>query len=148
MYAVGGYGSASEHTVKLFSKVLHEHGNYAPKGWREITEKEFSQSLFFTYTPVAIEYRQLTCDYDGNKLNEKYMLAVKMFMMHDGTGVAISADYWEGKLRFFAFGCQHEYREYGREYATEHKLPYEGGRCMHNYHCKKCSDVMIHDSSD
>ena len=33
--------------------------NKEPDGWREITEGEFAQSMFFTYHPVSHEYRQI-----------------------------------------------------------------------------------------
>jgi len=77
--------------------------NEIPAGWREINEGQFAQSMFFTYTPVAHEYRQIFPP------GEPHVLDIKMFHMHDGTGFAMYSDYWGKKVRYFAFGCEHEW---------------------------------------
>lgn len=147
MYAVGGYGSADETLVKKFESVLGgDRYNHAPKDWREVSEKEFAQSKFFSYTPSAIEFRQIMYDFDGNKIED--MLSVHLYLFHDGTGVAMAGDYWKGKVRYFKFGCEHDYKEYSAKYAIDHNLPYESGRCMHNTICEKCGNVWCYDSSD
>lgn len=134
-----------------FQHVLSQHYNYAPKHFREISEKEFVQNtLFNTYTPIATVYQQLHSNYNGTPLTIRKdgVLTVRLFLYHDGTGVGISCDYWEGKLRFFRFGCTHKYIDYDKEYAERHNLPYISGRCMHNTVCTECGNVWQYDSSD
>jgi hypothetical protein len=117
---------------ELESLIEHEKAfggfNDAPKGWNEIPEKDFAQSMFFSYTPSQIEYRQIQID--------DKMISAQMFFFHDKTGVALSADYWKGKLTYFAFGCQHDYVEK------------EVGNCQHYRKCSKCDFSEILDSSD
>lgn len=149
MRSVGGYASASADLVKQFDEVLGgDRYNHAPKDWREITEKEFSQSQFFGNTPVALEFRQLNYDYDNNRLKNDNMLSVQLYLYEDGTGIGLARDYWKGKARYFKFGCQHDYQEYGPAFAKEHNLPYYAGNCLHNTQCTKCHRVWCYDSSD
>jgi hypothetical protein len=111
--------------------------NKEPDGWREITEGEFAQSMFFTYHPVSHEYRQII---QGNEP----VISAKMFNMHDGTGVAMSSDYWDKKVRYYAYGCQHEW---GGKLTDEEKNV-KLFRCDHVYKCKKCGFFQVVDSSD
>jgi len=120
--------------------------NEAPEGWEEITEKEFVQSDFFIYTWEAFEFKQLDKLADGTHL-EGPILPVKLFWMNDGTGYGISSDYWKGKIRFFRFGCRHDYRGMGVEECRERGISHFG-RCYHVSECRKCGYVHAVDSSD
>ncbi len=95
-----------------------------PHGWAEITPAEFAQSNFFRYTPLATGWSR-TLEGDAN-----------LFFMHDDNGFAIIGDYHEKTVRFFKFGCKHDF-------AGE-----EVGRCLTKYTCKTCGFVQTVDSSD
>lgn len=100
------------------------------EGWREITEAEFVRSGFFTYCFDAMQFKAVT-------LNPKHgQWSTRAFLFSDGTGVALVQEYWEGKLRYFAFGCQHD------------MLIENIGRCLHRHTCRKCGVVQEIDSSD
>lgn len=116
--------------------------NTAPVGFAEITQKEFAQSNFFRYGPEAIEHRQLL-----NVPGEKTMLAVWMYYYHDGTGLALAEDFWAGTIRYFRFGCDHDYRELSPE-ATRQRGLSHFGHCWHTYECQTCGHIEAHDSSD
>lgn len=116
------------------------HYNKAPAGWREITEGEFAQSSFFTYGFTGIEHRQIL-NWPEPKAP---MLSAQMYHMHDGTGFAMVNDYWGKKLRYFAFGCVHEW---GGE-LTEAEKAVQVFNCTTKYKCKKCGYFQQVDSSD
>lgn len=132
---------------------LQEHeerfGSYndLPPNWREITEAEFVKGKFFSQSPEKTEFRQLTkADIKSEK--DTPLVNAHLYFFHDGTGVALMDDHWAGKLRYFAFGCDHKYREvHGKELQ---ELGFQGGlfACEHAYYCDKCSDKMVVDSSD
>lgn len=116
-----------------------QHGtfNQYPPGWRELTAAEFAQSSFFTYQTEMVEYRQMHGQgaYQSAHLN----------WMNDNTGFAIVNDFWEGTIKFFRFGCEHEYgdpkpeleRRQIRMFSTNHAT-----------YCIKCKHLAITDSSD
>lgn len=120
--------------------------NDNPPGWRQITEKEFVQGHFFRSSPAKVEFRQLR---DPGVKSERgtALRDARLFFFHDGTGVAMMEDFWAGKIHYFAFGCDHKYREvYGEEAANLGLRP--TGRCDHALHCDKCGHGMVVDSSD
>lgn len=144
----------------LLKKLNCEHPNAFPSGWRELTPLEFARSQFGSYTPEFEEYRQMIpgddekreayLTYNTNRKTwERQMMAVRLYYFADSTGVAILTSYWntEKPLRFFAFGCAHDYREMGQDECAKRNL-YHAGRCYHVYECKKCNDIMSQDSSD
>ena len=115
-----------------------QYGGYndAPPGWREIDEAAFVKGHFFTYNPEKLEYRQL-------RQGDRPMLSVRLYFFHDGTGVGMSGD--GGELRFFAFGCQHKYRELSVKEAREHGFQMHA--FDHAYTCEKCGHTHVVDSS-
>ena len=115
--------------------------NEVPANWREVPEKEFAQSIAFTYPPERSEFRQIA------PTGEPYTLSVRLNFMHDGTGWAMASDYWEGKVRFFRFGCAHEWRGVGQDECRERGI-FHGGNCYNVSQCKKCGYVSGVDSSD
>ena len=124
--------------------------NDAPVGMREITQKDFAQSMFFTYTPQAIETRQVHSDKFFARVqgsNRKCILSLTIFWMHDGTGVCMSNDFWRGKIRYFFCGCDHDYQELSWQECQERGIRHEG-RCWHVTECKTCKNISAHDSSD
>lgn len=119
-----------------------EYGGYndAPPNFKEITEKEFAQSHFFTYSPEATNTRQIT-DFEG----ETQMLPVTLFFFFDGSGVGMSSNY--KKVRYFKFDlCEHDYEELSYIKAKELGLMHHG-MCWHVLKCKKCGFVQSYDSS-
>lgn len=143
-------------TVKPWEAESAGKGNTAPVGWRKITEKEFAQSKFFSYSPDHMEYRQLTRTQDGGPVAHQttrygdthpVMVAAHMFWFYDGTGVALGNDWWGGTVQYYAFGCQHEYTELGAKECRERGITH-WGRCWHVYECSKCGHIDAHDSSD
>jgi DNA-directed RNA polymerase subunit RPC12/RpoP len=134
--------------TELQESMDHEKANGGfndmPAQFREITEKEFAQSMFFSYTPKKMEFRQITRFFNPEGFLLKNgkcmgMIEVRLFYFHDDTGVGISSDFWGGKILYFAFGCKHEYKE----------IPKKGlFRCQHYYKCEKCGHEMLTDSSD
>jgi hypothetical protein len=133
--------------------------NDAPPGWREVTEEGFAKSLFDTYDPAMIENRQFVLPEDEGHDGATYQ-SVKLFWYYDGTGVAIVTNFWGGQryrkddgwekgqhVRFFLFGCEHEYRELGADECRERGIRHEG-MCWHVSLCEKCGHVESRDSSD
>lgn len=103
------------------------HYNSMPLGWRELTMEEFAQSRFFVYSVIATEFRQFEFkDLRG----EKVMQSVRMFHTDVAEGFALVNDYWKGAVRFFRFGCEHEYRKMTNK--EVHKFG------VHDLICKHC----------
>lgn len=115
--------------------------NSAPVGWTEMTEAEFAKSMFFSYSPDYTEYRQILRLADGTPLDlPNGCLSVHMFWYWDKTGIAMHSDYWAGKVRYFRFGCAHEYVS-----IKTPPRPYSG---LHTDKCKKCGQEWTYDTSD
>jgi hypothetical protein len=115
------------------------HGafNDYPPGWRELTAAEFARSSFFTYQTTMVEYRQMH--------GEGTYRSAHLNWMHDNTGFAIVNDFWEGTIKYFMFGCEHEYGD------AQAEIEKRGIRLFshdHALYCVKCKYLSIHDSSD
>jgi len=122
--------------------------NDPPVGLREVTEKDFAQSMFFTYSPMGIESRQIFTDkFYEDERGRKVILSLTIFWMHDETGVCMSNNYWDGKIRYFLCGCDHDYQELSWQECKERGIRHEG-RCWHVTECKTCKNISAHDSSD
>ncbi len=115
---------------------------------KEITAEEFAQSGFFTWSITGVEFRQIdpTRFAEGNLLiPTKSYISVKIFYCNGPgeSGFAMSADYWEKRVRYFKFAkCYHEWEE----------IPGSsiGGPAFNHYHyckCKKCGANWEYDSS-
>jgi len=134
------------------TKALREHEktwggfNDTPPGWREITEEEFVRSNFFSYDPEKVEHRQLMHAGITDEKGTAPLHGARLYFFWDGTGVALMDDFWAGKIRFFAFGCKHKWREvygdevkklgFGRLYSHDHALV-----------CDECGRMKVVDSS-
>ena len=122
--------------------------NDFPPNWREIDEKTFSQSHFFMYTPKIVEYRQmLERDENGLMKMDKMCVSAHLYIFEDGVGFAMHSDYWAGKIRFYQFGCQHDYRPVSSDECRNRGI-YHGGKFFHVSECSKCGYIMAVDSSD
>jgi hypothetical protein len=119
------------------------HPNDLPVGWRKVSAEEFSRSVFFTYSPTHVEYRQM---YDKAQANTP-MLSAKLFHFWDGTGIAMSSDYWAKEVHYYKFGCDHKYNELSRKESERRGIGHHG-MCWHVYECSKCQHIMSTDSSD
>jgi len=123
-----------EHTEKFGGS------NDFPPGWRELSEKEFAKSMFFTYHARAYQFRQMRDPADPLSP----VVSATLFFMHDGTGYSMISDYWGGKLRFYTFGCDHKWGDASEE------LKKRGIRLHQHEHahfCTKCGYLSIVDSS-
>jgi len=124
--------------------------NTFPVGWREVTEKEYAQ-YGTTYIPEYIETRQMfrvkDDDVTGrdNFLTNKIMSAT-LFWFRDKTGWAIVPNFWEGSIRYFRFGCDHEYKELSMSESAKRGV-HHFGNCYHVRECKKCGHIYAYDSS-
>lgn len=120
--------------------------NKTPDNWREISEEEFVKGNFFLYAPQRTEFRQLTkagvkAESGGSLIN------AQLYFFHDETGVAMMDDHWAGKIRFFAFGCAHEWKEIPHVEARNHGLrPVDS--FDHAYRCEKCGATKMVNTSD
>jgi hypothetical protein len=130
--------------------------NLAPSGLKEISEKEYAQSMFFSYTPEFMSYKQILefpVDCDAStvskweaRIKKSGCLQMHLFHFHDGTGIGLSADFWAGKISYFRFGCKHSYRELSVEECLDRKI-FHGGACYHVSECSLCKYVNAVDSS-
>ena len=142
-YSIDGKDIDLNELEKQFGIV---HGNKPPVNFHEITEEEFAKSEFFHYTPIATGYSQVFLKPDGDLRNDKIM-PMRFFFMHDNTGFAMYANYWQGHLHYFAFGCDHEFRELSQDQCFARDITHFG-RCYHVYECLKCDYIDAVDSSD
>ena len=133
----------NDETKILEEKFGFSHFNQAPANFKEVDEEWLARhSTFRTYGFRYHWYQQIM-----NLPDEKYTLSIHCFGSEDGTGFAISTNYWAGKIRYFSFaGCEHEFRTPTREECAEHHdYP---GNCYHVYICDKCGYWYSVDSSD
>ena len=117
--------------------------NDPPVNLKEITEAEFAKSQFHSYSPTHIEFRQMILkdDLSAGKLTNGKMVQAKLFWFGDDTGVAISADYWKGKVRYFSFGCNHDVEQ--KTFSPGCTLPCK--KCNTNVH-QAWMDLIVEDS--
>jgi hypothetical protein len=115
--------------------------NDFPPNWHEISEAEFAKSSYFTYSPMLREFRQMKNRGDHNEP----MIGAHLHWMHDNTGFAIVNDFWACKIKFFAFGCKHEFSDPTEELKSRGLKLFA---CQHAMFCKKCNSLSIVDSSD
>jgi len=113
--------------------------NKCPDNFREITEAGFAKSWFFTYSPKTVEHRQFKFEGKTGSFH--------MFNFHTGVGFAISNDYWEGKIRYFQYGCDHNWVEISQKQAIEEGIAHMGYQ-FHVNKCTKCAEIWSYDSSD
>ena len=118
------------------------HFNDAPVGLREITEEDFAKGPFFHMCPTHTEYKQITRGRKG-----KCVLDLHIFWFQDKTGIAMSADFWKGKVTYWACGCDHKYKELSYDECKERKISHHG-MCWHVKECQICKHVTSYDSGD
>jgi len=128
--------------------------NDFPPFFREITEDEFARSIFFSYTPEALESRQM-CRPSGVFPDGRSVHAT-LYFYHDQTGVAIErvqgpfiklGVHSPWTVRYYAFGCNHKYTEMSAKDARAAGHTHFG-RCWHVWKCDVCGHVKAMDSSD
>ncbi len=117
--------------------------NDPPVNLKEITEADFAKSQFHGYTFTHVEFRQMILkeDLSPGKLTNGKMVQAKLFWFGDDTGVAISADSWKGKVRYFSFGCNHDVD--AKTYSSGCTLPCK--KCNTNVH-QAWMDLIVEDS--
>ena len=120
--------------------------NNPPPGFKEITAEQFSQSGFFTWCKVGMEFRQI----DPAQIDQKAMLSpvktflsVTMFYMNHGENFAMAHDYWAKQVRYFTFAdCYHDWKEISAKEAGKPAF-----NCYHYCKCAKCGASWEYDSS-
>ena len=110
-----------------------------PRNWREISEKDFARSKFFSISPNFKNFQQFTIN--------KTVYNATIHLYSDGTGFSIVADYWNGKVRYFAVGCAHKWRELDQETCKERNILHFG-KCYHVQECQACGWIENYDSGD
>jgi hypothetical protein len=80
---------------------------------------------------------------DGH--DAQVMVGTHLNFFHDGTGTAVTSDYWAKSLKFFKFGCVHEYGAATDE-LLRRIIRLTAGE--HASYCQKCGHLSIVDSSD
>lgn len=118
--------------------------NYPPDGLVEISEAEWSQ-LFFLWSPIGFEHRQVCRGIDGNYTG--IFVNLKMWWHDEYSGIAMSRTN-EGKLVYYRFGCQHKNRKGLTLDECRARNIYHGGRCYSVSECVDCGIVIGTDSSD
>lgn len=152
--------SLEERKAEILKKLECQHPNDFPLGWRELTTMEFANSQFRAYSWAWDEYRQMIPETSEkrpayltyNKWQKRDVattLCARLFFYDDGTGLAIVADGYNDKapVRFFAFGCEHDYHELSSAECHKRGI-YHAGRCWHVNECLTCKHVLSYDSSD
>jgi hypothetical protein len=99
--------------------------NSPPPGFREVDEAYVARSMLGTYSPLAVEHRQVPLpDATGREV----FTSLTLYHYWDGTGIGFACDYWAKRVRWFAFGCAH----------PEHTI----------HRCPGCGHAATIDSSD
>ena len=112
---------------------------------RAIDEQEMARMPLFTWTPIwagSVRVEALPgrpAQFGG--------FTPQCFVHYDGTGVLMDWDFWAGKVLYWAFGCEHEYRELSMRECADRGI-YHAGRCWHVRRCTKCEHVDSVDTSD
>jgi hypothetical protein len=139
----------STRTVTGSEEVTHKekYGGYnsKPPNWKEITEERFAHCDFFTYAFTKVEYRQFQ-DPENNS-GYKGFISVQLFYMPAGHGYGIISDRKNKRVRYFRFGCEHEYVGLDPEECRRQGIPHYG-RSYSVAKCKKCGHIYTCDSSD
>ena len=108
--------------------------NAAPPNLKEVTEEHVVVNTYFlTYSPTARTFRQIRLD------GEPY-LSMTLLIYHDRSGVGLVRDYWQKRVRWFTFGCDHKYKEISR--------PAGHRSGLHTDECTICGYKNTYDTSD
>lgn len=108
-----------------------------PSNFRRISFEEWQKLRHHLYAPEYIEFRQFEF--------EERVVSVHLFWYSDKTGWGYNTQL--GNIKFYRFGCVHEFVELTPDLAREEGVPHFG-RCYHVYKCKKCGEILSQDSSD
>jgi len=115
--------------------------NQFPPGWTEITQEQFAKSDFFTYSPVLAEHRQM----HATTGSTEPVTTATLWWLPGFEGFALVNDYWKGTVRFFRFGCKHEWGDAREELAKRGRTLFSTEKA---HYCIKCGHFFITDSSD
>lgn len=126
-------------------KFAEKFGGYndIPPNLVELSEAEYVRNNYFSYEPVFVEFRQFVFE---NLSGKKYYHNFRLYYMDEHSGYAVTADYDAGKVRYFRFGCNHEYAELTAQQSADLGIRHFGN-CYHVYKCTKCDKIRQVDSS-
>lgn len=134
-----------EKLEKLWPLFGGDHHNHPPPNLREVDEAEIVQrSPFLSYHHDFETYKQVLADKPGGG---QEWLSLHLLLYHDGTGIGMTKDHQNKRVRWFRFGCEHTYRGLDQKECAERGI-YHAGRCYHVSECTKCHHVRAVDSSD
>lgn len=114
-----------------------------PDNFRIIDEEAFSRSNFFVTVLKRVGFAQGTVN---GKAYDWYLY----YLNCDGTpdeGFAIARDYWEKKVVYARFGCDHQWRGVTQQECHERNILHMG-RCYTVRECTLCGKIEGIDSSD
>lgn len=132
----------SEEDIPDIIKVTLGEYNDPPKGCHQITEAEFSQiSQFASHSPVCVVYKQFIPP------GESIYHGMSCYMFRDGTGYGMYFDYWGKKIKYYYFGCDHQYVELSPEQMRVKGIPAMGS-CAHAFECDFCGYINAYHSDD
>jgi len=114
--------------------------NDFPPNWHEIDAKAYSRADYFTYGAWLSEYRQML-----PPTRDKVMVAARLEFLRDGTGYAVVNDWHEQTIKYFKFGCDHQWGDPTEELK---KRGIKLAMFDNASYCVKCGHLAIHDSSD
>lgn len=100
-----------------------------PPNWREISAAEFSRSAFFSCSSVMIEQRNMKT----SDPTRPFIQTLLFWQPELNSGYSIVNDPWAGSIRFYHFGCDHEWVK--RPYVV---LEAEGHSINRNLNVRQC----------
>lgn len=130
-------------TAQAEHKRLHGGFNDFPPNWRELNEAEFARSEWFLWPTEVEEYRQMI--YINGERTNKPAVCARLFWLHTKNGYAIVSDHSAGRVRYYAFGCVHNWGDPSAELKRRGMVL---GAFQHAHHCTICGAFYITDSSD
>ena len=135
---------------------LGAHYNISPPGLTRITDAEFAQNGFFTWQLVGYETRSCPFPWD----NTRRLHALQMFHFNTGFGYAVCAEpeyvanclpaptdrlhcgSRESVLRYFRFGCVHQFRLISQEDLRKAAKVARPGICLKGHSiCARCGEL-------
>ena len=108
---------------------------------REVTEEEISRSMLGMYTPEYIGYIS-----NIEHKDYKHYINMHVYIFWDRTGIGMYADYRNRKLRWFKFGCKHDYKELTPSESNAKGIQHFG-TFWHVKECRICGFISSYDSS-
>lgn len=118
--------------------------NDIPPGWRETTEDDFAKS-FRVWCLEGYDTRQFR-DSPYKTESGHPLIDAQLFFFNSQEHFGMMLDYWAGKVRYFRFGCDHDYRGVSVQEARQRGILHHGGTYFVR-ECRKCGHIYGNCSS-